>query len=109
MKKEIIPYHCLIEALRRFESFGKDQGGKQKKWTIKNLVQHNWTGLGYPSSYKKAVQTGYFTGMQTPKILNWHNLTEKGAKIVLKWHNEGYHYDENKGIKNIPFNTNFGN
>lgn len=95
----------LVEALRRFECFGKDYSGNSKPWTVTNLMAHNWTGLGYPSYMAKTVQLGYMVpdGRPTPRCLGWYNLTKKGAKIVLAWHKAGVHCENHNVVGHVPF------
>jgi hypothetical protein len=65
--------NCLLEAKRRYETFHADED-----------ILKAWTGLGYPSEYKVALSEGYMipVSSNTPKVLNWYRLTEKGAKAI---------------------------
>ncbi len=84
-------YEILCEALRRFECFAVRRDGK--KWNLSDL-QKAWTGLGFPSYYKPAVKGGYIHTLHdeptVPRCMGWYLLTEKGAKVVLEWHKQGY-------------------
>jgi hypothetical protein len=83
-------YSVLCEALRRFQCFHVE-GDRNKKWNLADL-QSAWTGLGYASEYRPAIAGGYMTaaGKYAPRCQGWFKLTEKGAKIVLQWHKDGY-------------------
>ena len=84
----------LREALRRHECFNvKEDRNRDSKigWNLEDL-QRYWTGLEFKSQYIDSIKAGYmmFDGYVEPRTQGWLKLTEKGAKIVLAWHNMGY-------------------
>jgi hypothetical protein len=76
-------YYALCEALRRYTRFHPHE----------ELVQA-WTGLGYVTEYKSAIDSGHMEFVRTPmyRCLGWLHLTEKGAKVVREWLDAGYDY-----------------
>ena len=81
-------HRLLVEALRRFELFAVIRDGRN--WTLEDL-QLAWTGLGTETDYKpvsKVFMKPATTG--APRCNLWWCLTEKGARIVLHWHEKGY-------------------
>jgi hypothetical protein len=64
----------MEEARRRYESFA-----------VRNnkTLETAWLGLGMPSEYREAVEEGYMVpyGVETPRVLNWYLLTEKGIAL----------------------------
>jgi hypothetical protein len=76
-------YYMLMEALRRYKKFNY---GNESMTTA-------WTGLAYPSHAKSTVESGYMRFLnhrQISRCRDWLILTEKGAKIVSKWMEDGY-------------------
>lgn len=93
MARESIQFN-LVEALRRFEM--QEHRPNALTWTVENLVKYKWTGLAYASNMKQTTAKGYMrcACKYPPRTLGWYLLTEKGAKIVLEWHNQGFGFDE---------------
>ena len=77
-------YYILMEALRRYIKFNdKNQS-----------ITECWTGLGHESYARKVIDAGLmnWSGNHPPsyRCSGWLCLTEKGAKIVSKWIDQGY-------------------
>jgi hypothetical protein len=92
----------LIEALRRFDCFAVRQD--KRKWNLANL-QIALTGLGSPSEYKAVTSKGLMMSHrdpETPRVMNWYRLTERGAKIVLAWYQAGFHCDGGWEVNRKP-------
>jgi len=91
----------LCEALRRYTRFGIGDG--------KSLTEA-WTGLGFTSYYKIALETGLMTYIDGdkpyPRILHWFRLTDKGAKIVQNWLDLGFTYEDIENGKLPPLKIN---
>jgi hypothetical protein len=64
----------MEEARRRYESFAVRD---------KKTLEEAWLGLGMPSYYREATDAGYMValGEETPRVLNWYLLTEKGVAL----------------------------
>lgn len=78
-------YEALVEALRRFVFFAIKRDGA--KWTLDD-VKNAWTGLGTSDAYETASRLGFMKTVDdnpTPRVANWWQLTEAGAKILLHW------------------------
>jgi|CXWL01.1.fsa_nt_gi hypothetical protein len=102
MANESIQFN-LVEALRRFECFGVAEG--RVTWCIDDLVNLKWTVLAYASEMRKTTAQGYMVvaGHYEKRCLGWYQLTEKGAKIVLKWHEMGVHCFDYNVVGTPPF------
>jgi len=75
-------YRILVEATRRYSRHGE---GKD--------ITKAWTGLGYPSEFAAAHKAGLMRPLHdppTPRIMGWWMLTDKGARIVQKWLDQGF-------------------
>lgn len=85
-------YRILLEALRRYCSFHPGE-----------LLTEAWVGLGTESPYRAAVEGGYMTYHDGKKPFKrcsgWYVLTEKGARIVKQWLDNGYYYNSKNGTK----------
>jgi len=75
----------LLEALRRYTRFGKPEG--------KTLIGA-WTGLGAMTTYAPCLNVGLMTYATSPNpgYSTWWRLTDKGAKIVQVFLDNGYNY-----------------
>lgn len=82
----------LVDALRRYECFTVRSGNG--KWNLADL-QKALTGLGYKTEFKPVTEAGLMVvnGKYAPRCYRWYRLTEAGAKIVLRWHKQGYKCD----------------
>lgn len=110
MKIKTQTYNCLHEALLRYENFRIGWPSHRKvhrKWSLKSL-QEGWTGLGYPSEYKQAVEDGFMkpASKVRPKCMGWYYLTEKGARVVKHWHDTNYSTLEYSLGNTPPMNVN---
>lgn len=93
-------YPLLVEALRRFECFAVRRDGKE--WTMADL-QSVCTGLGTATDYKPAVNQDLMKVVNPNKrYYCWWTLTEKGAKIVLYWHEQGYGCGDGWQVQGFP-------
>ena len=88
----------LVEALRRYSRFGKNQG--------KTLTEA-WTGLGSATKYSPVVPK-YMECATTPnpRYMTWWRLNPLGAEIVSEWLRQGYTHeivesDSDPGVQNI--------
>lgn len=98
-------YLLLVEALRRFECFAHRQD--DKPWEPE-AMQEAWTGLGYATEYRPAVSAGLMRPiheMPAPRTMGWWGLTEKGARIVLRWHRQGFGCGQGYEIMDLPPDT----
>lgn len=83
----------MYEAFRRFEKYCQNP-----IWTIESLTHPgHWLGLGTDSEYDTAVKAGLMVrAINSPKIFDrrgnrhWWRVTQKGATILLAWHEAGY-------------------
>lgn len=78
-------YWPLVEALRRFTTFGQREPYNGK-------ILRAMTGLGAPSYYSKAVEAGYMEPASSivPRCNSWYRLTPKGALVISYWMGQGY-------------------
>jgi phosphoribosylaminoimidazole (AIR) synthetase len=55
-------------------------------------IQKAWTGHGSATEYKSAIESGFITYVHKPHpgFRQWWRLTEKGARVIQKWHREGH-------------------
>ena len=70
----------LLEAKRRYTLFYPEEE-----------LMEAWTGLGYRSDYKPALEAGLMEwALHEPafRCMGWLRLTESGAKIVQAWLDE---------------------
>ena len=73
MKIYIKESYLLWEAMRRILHLDKYKD-----------INTSFAGLGYPSEYRRGVETEFFkpSFKETPRVLNWYRLTDKGKKAV---------------------------
>lgn len=79
----------LAEALRRYTRFHS-----------KESMLTAWTGLGCASEYKKVLDSGLMAWVSAPphrRCKGWLRLTEAGAKIVKRWINSGWGFEQVEG------------
>jgi len=84
LKRDIFSW--LVEALRRELMHG------DKDYNANKALTEKWLGLGMPSTYKQIVAEGYMVPVHppiTPKVEAWYKLTEKGARVVQFWLDQG--------------------
>jgi len=68
-----------------------------RRWVCFNdlgkTLEQSWTGLGYMTDYKPAIQEGlmdWIHGKYQPRVMDWLHLTPKGVRIVQYWIDNGY-------------------
>lgn len=76
--------NCLIEAARRRIRFNH----------LKQPITKQWTGLGTYRWYRRACEEGYMVRVYpnntvNPRHAQWFRLTPKGARVVMRWLNDG--------------------
>lgn len=87
----------LKEAYRRYTVHGGNA------WSL-DKIKFAWVGLETPSQMKSTINAGLMSPVkpETPRILNWYRLTEKGALIILKWYEDGFKINRD-GTGDIPY------
>jgi hypothetical protein len=83
-------YQVLIEACRRYTRFHMNAS-----------MTEAWTGLGFMSEYKEAVEAGYMkpAHSSSKRCMGWFTLTPLGAGIVSAWIGAGYNYKSIEAIE----------
>lgn len=94
----------MAEALRRFECFAHRRDGHP--WTV-DAIRGAWIGLGFRSEYGSLVSAGLMEtapGTTTPAshCMGWWSLTERGARIILAWHHQGYSVGDGWELERQP-------
>lgn len=100
-------FGLLKEALRRYECFAVRQ--RNQTWDIESIVS-NFTGYGNFIQHQIAVDEGYMVPNEPDANrghTQWWSLTEKGARLILKWHEQGFTCGEEWKLVTMPDYENY--